>query len=514
MNTKVRTYLLSILIIMPIASYSQIPRIISYQGVLTDTLGTPKPNGIYTFTFRLYEIPTGGTPIWTEIKDLSLTRGLFYTMLGDQTPFSSSVKFDKQYWLGIKVGTEPELPQRVPLTAVGYSLVASRADTATYALSSVVDTSRLASSDWGRLGVSPTLYEGTTPLSSRYAPISGSANYIQTQRSSAQNGYIWLSTGNSNTNTIYAETNNNVYSAVYGKHSGGAQTAIYGTSTSSGFGVWGDSKQSTANGIGVYGSSADSGIGVYGYTKGVAFGATVGFNANSSGTGVLGGGNGWGLWRLLAGSGGSFVGSAYGVAGWSKNTSGLRAGGYFDSNNGQSYVYVGAVTDAGTIRKIEGNGTVNTVMQTRSGMKSLFAPESPEAWFEDVGKGQLAKGHCRIELDPLFLDCITVDDSMPLNVFVQLNDDCKGVYVKTDHTGFDVYELQGGIADAKFTYKVIAKWKGYELERFPKALPRQPSVELSPLTNASESIESNFKRVINAPKQEVKVSKPEFEKEK
>jgi hypothetical protein len=33
---------------------AQIPRNISYQGILTDSLGNPKPDGKYKFTFRLY----------------------------------------------------------------------------------------------------------------------------------------------------------------------------------------------------------------------------------------------------------------------------------------------------------------------------------------------------------------------------------------------------------------------------------------------------------------------------
>ncbi len=37
--------------------FSQIPHTISYQGVLTDSSGNPKPDGSYSFTFSLYETP-------------------------------------------------------------------------------------------------------------------------------------------------------------------------------------------------------------------------------------------------------------------------------------------------------------------------------------------------------------------------------------------------------------------------------------------------------------------------
>ncbi len=127
---------------------AQIPRTLSYQGVLTDSLGNPKPDGSYTFTFRLYDVSTGGTPFWTEIKDLQVKRGLFSTNLGDVTPFDAGIKFDKQYFLGIKPGSDPELSPRIPFTSVAYSINSLKADTAKFAISAptqaLVDSARIA----------------------------------------------------------------------------------------------------------------------------------------------------------------------------------------------------------------------------------------------------------------------------------------------------------------------------------------------------------------------------------
>ncbi|HSP86645.1 MAG TPA: hypothetical protein VLN45_00810, partial [Ignavibacteriaceae bacterium] len=75
--------------------FAQIPRTISYQGVLTDNSGNPKPDGDYTFTFNLYEVETGGDTIWSEVKILPVTDGLFSTSLGNVTPFGTTVTFDK-----------------------------------------------------------------------------------------------------------------------------------------------------------------------------------------------------------------------------------------------------------------------------------------------------------------------------------------------------------------------------------------------------------------------------------
>jgi len=120
-----------ILSLVTISTFAQIPRTLSYQGVLTDTSGNKRPDGSYNFTFKLYDSTTA---IWTETKTLAVKNGLFSTSLGDLSPFGPTVKFDKPYTLGIRVGTESELLPHIPLTSVGYSMNSIRADTATFSL--------------------------------------------------------------------------------------------------------------------------------------------------------------------------------------------------------------------------------------------------------------------------------------------------------------------------------------------------------------------------------------------
>ncbi|MGC8798350.1 MAG: hypothetical protein ACP5PK_06810, partial [candidate division WOR-3 bacterium] len=45
-----------------------IPRMLSYQGRLTDTLGNPVPDSNYQLIFRLYTRETGGSPFWAEAQ--------------------------------------------------------------------------------------------------------------------------------------------------------------------------------------------------------------------------------------------------------------------------------------------------------------------------------------------------------------------------------------------------------------------------------------------------------------
>ena len=42
-------------------------RLVPFQAALTDASGTDVPDGAYDVTFRLYDVPTGGTAEWTEL---------------------------------------------------------------------------------------------------------------------------------------------------------------------------------------------------------------------------------------------------------------------------------------------------------------------------------------------------------------------------------------------------------------------------------------------------------------
>lgn len=127
---------------------AQIPRQVSYQGLLSDSAGNFKPDGSYSISFRLYTSASGGSALWVETKTLQVRRGLFYTILGDVTAFPGSVKFDQQYWLSIQVSGEAELTKRLQFTPVPYSITSIISDTAKYSLTAPIqsraDTATLA----------------------------------------------------------------------------------------------------------------------------------------------------------------------------------------------------------------------------------------------------------------------------------------------------------------------------------------------------------------------------------
>lgn len=102
-----------------------------YQGRLLDPVnGQAKADGAYVFTFRIYNIATGGAPLWTETKSVSVNKGLFSTLLGDTTALDRAIFTGQDRYLGVTIGTDPEAAPRQRLAHVAYAMYAEEAGNA------------------------------------------------------------------------------------------------------------------------------------------------------------------------------------------------------------------------------------------------------------------------------------------------------------------------------------------------------------------------------------------------
>ena len=88
-RTAKRLAALLIFLLLYDIAYAGIPRLINYQGVLTDAYGKPVVDGSYVITFSLYEEPFDGTSFWTEVLPIVTISGYFNVMLGAQTAFKT-----------------------------------------------------------------------------------------------------------------------------------------------------------------------------------------------------------------------------------------------------------------------------------------------------------------------------------------------------------------------------------------------------------------------------------------
>jgi hypothetical protein len=147
---------------------------ISYQGRLADSSGNPL-TGKYNLEFRIYDVPMGGVPLWTEMwtggNAVDVSDGLFNVMLGsiDNTLAVAIEGYDELY-LGITVGTDGEMEPRVQLGSVPFSMQAMTVPDGSITTEKIADgavTARKLALPFAQY----RSYDGFSTTSSNFVPI-------------------------------------------------------------------------------------------------------------------------------------------------------------------------------------------------------------------------------------------------------------------------------------------------------------------------------------------------------
>jgi hypothetical protein len=121
--------LIILVFLAPTLVEAGIPKMINYQGMLTQPDGvTPVGDANYPILFKIYNASSDGTLKWSHTYNVSVAHGLFNVVLGDSgAPID--LPFDEDYWLEIAVAGNTFSP-RTRLTSVGYAYRALVADSA------------------------------------------------------------------------------------------------------------------------------------------------------------------------------------------------------------------------------------------------------------------------------------------------------------------------------------------------------------------------------------------------
>jgi hypothetical protein len=119
-----------------------VPAGLTQQGRLLDNAGQPV-NGLVSFTFSIYEDAEGGDALWSEEQEITLDEGYFSARLGDEgaNAFPAELFSGNVRYLGIRVGSDPEMTPRQRIASVPYAFLADRAEVATNVTGAITPTS-------------------------------------------------------------------------------------------------------------------------------------------------------------------------------------------------------------------------------------------------------------------------------------------------------------------------------------------------------------------------------------
>jgi hypothetical protein len=280
------------------------------------------------------------------------------------------------------------------------------------------------------------------------------------------------------------------WDGMWGHASTSARAGVYGDNdTAGGYGVFGRNTSGTTDSVGYLGGT----YGAYGVAPGGGgfFDTPSGFT--SAGCFVGGSNVGDALFAAASGDGVSGRFQSDGA----NNSDGVliihnNRGNCLDINNSNPSATSSRLADmTGTGASAFGvfisvpaghtglsvvSGTKNCVTRTSQGPRFMYCEEASEVWFTDYGFGELVNGRAKVKIDPLMAETVNLDERY--YVFVQSNsEDCRGLaIVNRSATGFDVVELNGGSSSGEFSYRLVAKRRGYEALR----LEHCPQAELDP----------------------------------
>ncbi len=107
---------------------ADVPHQMYYQGLLSDSEGAPLDSTL-SMTFTIYDDETAGVTWWTETQpEVIVSNGLFSVVLGSQSGIPDTVFKDTTRWLGVTVGSDPEIAPRTKLTSIPYAFRVATVD--------------------------------------------------------------------------------------------------------------------------------------------------------------------------------------------------------------------------------------------------------------------------------------------------------------------------------------------------------------------------------------------------
>ena len=103
-----------------------VPTSVAQQGRLYDSAGKPI-NATLDMVFAIYDAANAAQPIWSEAHAVTFQDGYYSVRLGDSEPLDTAIFDGSVRYIGVKIGSDPEMTPRSQIRSVPYAILAGDA---------------------------------------------------------------------------------------------------------------------------------------------------------------------------------------------------------------------------------------------------------------------------------------------------------------------------------------------------------------------------------------------------
>ena len=115
---KIILFIITLFLAIPLILEAQVPRLVHYEGILSDDDGTPF-TGTTDLQFTVFSSPKSEKPLWSEVhKNVEISDGSYEVFLGSQNPLNLSYY---EYFLEVKAENVNSNSARTMIVGSGYN---------------------------------------------------------------------------------------------------------------------------------------------------------------------------------------------------------------------------------------------------------------------------------------------------------------------------------------------------------------------------------------------------------
>lgn len=203
---------------------------LNFQARLKNNTGGIVPDGNYNIEFKLYDVSSGGTALWTETRTggnrVRVANGYLTVNLGSVSAFPGTINWGEQHWITMNIGGtgapswDGEMNPRLLLTAVPFAFKAESANNVSSANTNAVSTNSTdisiqsgnaagATSNSGNIGIDTGTATGTTGTISLGATRASSLILGRSGLTTLNNGALTVVQNLTvDTNTLFVDASN------------------------------------------------------------------------------------------------------------------------------------------------------------------------------------------------------------------------------------------------------------------------------------------------------------------